>query len=190
MPHKFDAKNKHKLDNEKRRKMLPPEQTLISLGLKEGDTMADIGCGIGYFTVPASKIVGENGKIYAMDIHPEMLEEVHVKVKENNISNIETVLTEEYDLKLEADKITIAFICTVLHEIEDKAKFISEIKKSICDKGRIVIVEWQKIKSEFGPPVEHRLDKIDLINILDTFEFSDIRTIDIGENYYGVIAIK
>ena len=69
-------------------------------------------------------------------------------------------------------------------------KFINEIKRSICDRGRIVIVEWQKIKSEFGPPVEHRLDKIDLLNILDTFEFSDIRATDIGENYYGVIAIK
>ena len=81
MSHKFDAKNKHKLDNETRRKMLPPEQTLLSLGLKEGDIMADIGCGIGYFAVPASKIVGKSGKVFAMDILPEMLEEVHVKIK-------------------------------------------------------------------------------------------------------------
>lgn len=190
MSHKFDAKNKHKLDNETRRKMLPPEQTLISLGLKEGDIMADIGCGIGYFAVPASKIVGESGKIFAMDILPEMLDEVHMKIEENNISNIETVLTEENDFKLEASKITIAFICNVLHETEDKMKFLNEIKRSICDKGRIVIVEWQKIKSEFGPPFEHRLDKIDLLNILDTLGFSDIRAIDIGENYYGIVAIK
>ena len=61
MTHKFDAKNKHKLDNEKRRELLPPDETLIKLGLHEGDIMADIGCGIGYFTIPASKIAGDSG---------------------------------------------------------------------------------------------------------------------------------
>ena len=190
MTHKFDAKNKHKLDNEKRRELLPPEETLINLGLHEGDVMADIGCGIGYFTIPASKIVGDSGKIFAMDILPEMLQDVGIKIKENNISNIEIILTEENDLKLEDNKITIAFISSVLHEADEKENFLNEIKRIISPKGRIAIVEWQKINSEFGPPIDHRLDKIDLIKILDTVGFSNISTIDIGENFYGLIAEK
>ena len=123
MTHKFDAKNKHKLDNEKRRELLPPEETLIKLGLHKGDIIADIGCGIGYFTIPASKIVGESGKVFAMDILPEMLQDVGEKIKDNNISNIEIILTEENDLKLEDNKITIAFISTVLHEADEKKTF-------------------------------------------------------------------
>jgi len=190
MTHKFDAKNKHKLDNEGRRKLLPTEQTLINLGLHEGDIMADIGCGIGYFSIPASKIVGDSGKIFAMDILQEMLQDVEIKVKENNISNIETVLTEENDLKLEDGKITIAFISNVLHEANEKESFLNDIRSILSPKGRIAIVEWQKINSEFGPPIEHRLDKIDLIKILDTVGFSNISTIDIGENFYGLIAKK
>lgn len=190
MTHKFDAKNKHKLDNQKRRELLPPEQTLIKLGLHDGDIMADIGCGIGYFTIPASKIVGASGKIFAMDILPEMLQDVEIKIPENNISNIKTILTEENDLKLEDNKITIAFISTVLHEADEKENFLNEIKRIISPKGRIAIVEWQKIKSDFGPPIEHRLDKVDLIKILDKIGFSDISAIDIGENFYGLIAQK
>ena len=190
MTHKFDAKNKHKLDNEKRRELLPPEQTLIRLGLQEGDIMADIGCGIGYFSIPASKIVGDIGKIFAMDILPEMLQDVEMKIKENNISNIETILTEENDLKLEDNKITIAFISNVLHEADKKETFLSAIKRIISPNGRIAIVEWQKINSEFGPPIEHRLDKVDLIKLLDELGFSNISTIDIGENFYGLIAEK
>src|SRR5471030_208350 len=104
MTHKFDAKNKHKLDNEKRRELLPPKETLIKLGLHEGDIMADIGCGIGYFTIPAAKIVGGSGNIFAMDILPEMLQDVEMKIKEKNISNIKTILTEENDFKLEDNK--------------------------------------------------------------------------------------
>jgi len=190
MTHKFDAKNKHKLDNEKRRELLPPEETLIKLGLHKGDIIADIGCGIGYFTIPASKIVGESGKVFAMDILPEMLQDVGEKIKDNNISNIEIILTEENDLKLEDNKITIAFISTVLHEADEKENFLNEIKRIISPNGRIAIVEWQKINSEFGPPIDHRLDKVDLIKILDSLEFSNILTIDIGENFYGLIAEK
>ena len=79
MTHKFDIKNKQSLDNEKRREILPPYKTLIGLELKEGDTVADIGCGIGYFTFPAAEIVGESGMIFAMDISAKMLEEVDQK---------------------------------------------------------------------------------------------------------------
>jgi len=190
MKHKFDAKNKHKLDNEKRRELLPPDTTLISLGLQEGDIMADIGCGIGYFSIPASKIVGDFGKIFALDILQEMLQDVEIKIKENNISNIETILTYENDLKLEDNKISFAFLSNVLHEAEEKDKFLSEIKRIIAPNGKIAIVEWQKINSEFGPPIDHRLDKVDLINILTLLEFSNISTIDIGENFYGLIAQK
>lgn len=190
MTHKFDVKNKHKLDNAKRRELLPPEKTLVSLGLHEGDVMADIGCGIGYFTISASKIVGDSGKIFAIDILPEMLQEVEIKVKENNISNIKTILTEENDLKLREGTITIAFISNVLHEAENKEEFISEIKRSLSFQGRIAIVEWQKINSEFGPPIEHRIDKLDLIKTLDELGFSNISTMDIGENFYGLIAQK
>jgi len=190
MTHKFDAKNKHKLDNEKRRELLPPDETLIKLGLHEGDVMADIGCGIGYFTIPASKIAGDSGNIFALDISPEMLQDVGIKIKNNNISNIEIILTEENDLKLEDNKITFAFISTVLHEAHEKENFLNEIKRIISPKGRIAIVEWQKINSDFGPPIDHRLDKMDLIKVLDTVGFSNISTIDIGENFYGLIAKK
>ena len=190
MTHKFDANNKHKLDNEKRRELLPQDETLIKLGLHEGDVMADIGCGIGYFTIPASKIVGDSGNIFAMDISSEMLQDVEIKIKSNDISNIEIILTEENDLKLEDNKITFAFISTVLHEADEKENFLKEIKRIISPKGKIAIVEWQKIISDFGPPIDHRLDKMDLIKVLDTVGFSNISTIDIGENFYGIIAEK
>lgn len=190
MIHKFDVKNKHKLDNAKRRELLPPKKTLIKLGLHDGDIMADIGCGIGYFTIPASKIVGSNGKIIAIDILPEMIQDVEVKIKQNDISNIRTSLITEDDFKLEDSEVTIAFISNVLHEIEDKKTFLNKIKDNISSRGRIAIVEWQKINSEFGPPIKYRLDKMDLIKMLDTLGFSNISVIDIGINFYGLIAQK
>lgn len=186
----FDVRNKHKLDNEKRRELLPPKQTLVNLHLHKGDIMADIGCGIGYFSFSASKIVGNSGKIFAMDIQPEMLHDVEAKINENNISNIEIVLTDENDLKLEDNKVNFAFISNVLHEVEEKDSFLNEVKRIISHHGKIAIVEWQKINSNFGPPIEDRLDRMDLIKMLDTLEFSTIETIDLGEDFYGIVAQK
>ena len=79
MTHKFKVSEKQKLDNPERRAFLPPEETLRKLGLQPGEIMADIGCGIGYFTFPAASIVGPNVKVFALDVAPEMLAEVELK---------------------------------------------------------------------------------------------------------------
>lgn len=97
MVHKFDVKNRSKLDNAERRSILPSEKTIASFNLSEGDIMADIGCGIGYFTIPTSKIVGESGRIFAMDISPEMLERL-------GFVNISTVYVGENFYGLIAEK--------------------------------------------------------------------------------------
>jgi ubiquinone/menaquinone biosynthesis C-methylase UbiE len=190
MPHKFNYKGKCKLDNEERRKILPPEKILAEFGLGEKDVMADIGCGIGYFTLSASKIVGNGGRVFAMDIVPQMIQEVKVKIEENNISNVETVLTEENDLKLESGKVTFAFMCAMLHEVENKEKFLNEVKRIMVSNGRIAVVEWKKSSDKMGPPVEDRLEEADLTKKLDELGFSDILSIDMGRDFYGITSQK
>lgn len=187
---KFAINDKHTLDTEKIIELLPAKQTLINLDLQKNDIMADIGCGVGYFTIPAAKIVGKNGRIFAMDIFPEMLHDVQIKIKENNISNINILLTEENDLKLKNNTVTFAFLSNVLYEIDEKEKFLSEVKRIICPEGKIAILEWRKIKSNFGPPIEDRLDEMDSVKMLDKLGFSPISTLDIGEDFYGIVAQK
>jgi len=188
MTHKFDVKNKHKLDNAQRRSMLPPEKTLMTLGLKEGDIMADIGCGIGYFSIPASEIVGNSGKVYAMDVSEEMLNDVEKKIAENSIANIETRITDGGKLNLDNGDITFALISNVLHEVEDKGKMLGDIKRLLGTEGRIAIIEWEKIDSEFGPPKDHRLDKEELAKMMKSVGFRDISFVELGENFYGITA--
>jgi ubiquinone/menaquinone biosynthesis C-methylase UbiE len=165
MKHKFDAKNKNKLDNPQRRQLLPPERTLLQMGLREGDLMADIGCGIGYFTFPASEIVGDSGKVYAVDVSEEMLKDVEKIIQEKNISNVETMLTDGSMPGLEHSGITFAFTSNVLHEIEDAEGFIQGIKNILAANGRMAVVEWDKIDSDFGPPKDYRLDKAELAKL-------------------------
>ncbi|EYE88883.1 methyltransferase [Fervidicella metallireducens AeB] len=190
MGHKFHVSNKHKLDNEKRRELLPPEKILMDIGLRDGDKIADIGCGIGYFTFPASKIVGKSGRVYALDILPEMIEEIEQKIKENNSDNIITVLTEENNTKLEDNEVNYAFLCNVLHEAENKEVFLNEVKRIISKNGMISIVEWRKIDNEYGPPIDHRLDENHLRALLKDTGFNDVEVLHLNEHFYLVRGIK
>ena len=69
--HKFNIKNLEKLDNPKRRKSIPPEETLRKFQIKNKGTLLDIGCGIGYFTIPAANILNQ-GKVIGLDIMQEI----------------------------------------------------------------------------------------------------------------------
>lgn len=80
MAHKFDVNNKNKLDNPRRREMLPVNKILDEIGLKAEDNLADIGCGIGYFSFPAADVIGSNGLVYALDVKEEMIEELDKRI--------------------------------------------------------------------------------------------------------------
>jgi ubiquinone/menaquinone biosynthesis C-methylase UbiE len=188
--HKFNPANKDKLDNPWRRSVLPPEGTLKLLGLKKEDILADIGCGIGYFTIPAAKILDNDNKIYALDILEEMLYDVEVQKKELKIWNIVTVKTEEYDLKLANDSITFALLGSVFHEIEDKSRFLKEIQRVLKPGGRLAIIEWQKQKMDVGPPIHDRLDKGEIIQILESSGMTLKNQMDFSDAFYGVISTK
>jgi Methylase involved in ubiquinone/menaquinone biosynthesis len=93
MSHKFKVINKIKLDSPRRREVLPVSEILKAIGIQRSDVVADIGCGIGYFTFPLAEEVGSEGLVYALDIETEMLEDVKSKMKENNITNVIPVVT-------------------------------------------------------------------------------------------------
>ena len=76
-------------DNPLRRRLSDPFQTLENAGLKPGLKVLEVGCGPGFFTIPAAKIVTESGKVYALDVHPLALEKVQTKIEIEKISNVE-----------------------------------------------------------------------------------------------------
>lgn len=190
MSHKMNPAKKSKLDNEWRRENLPPYNTIEAFGLSASDTVMDVGCGIGYFTIPMADILDKKNKIYALDISDEMLEEVERKANISKIENIITVKVDEYDLKLPEGMCSFAFIANVLHEIEDRNRYINEINRILKTEGKIGIIEWEKKQTEKGPPVEHRADKIEILNLLESNGFKIINKLEFSDCFYGIIAIK
>lgn len=190
MHHRFDVKSFARLDNPERRKMLPPTETLQKVGLSPGDVVADVGCGIGYFTFPASYIVGLTGKVLAMDISDEMLEHVREKVHLSGAANIETIrIDNEQTLSLEDSLVDVALAFFVLHETEDAAQFIFSLNRILKPGGKLAIIDWKKSETPHGPPVTHRIDKETVISLLTEVGF-DVKFIEAGKEYYGLLGSK
>jgi ubiquinone/menaquinone biosynthesis C-methylase UbiE len=190
MTHKFDPININRLDNEWRRQNIPPLPTLEKLGLSSTDIVADIGCGIGYFTIPAAGMLDSENKVYALDTSDKMLEEVKKRISATDIPNIIAVKTSEYDLKLPDESVTFALLVNVLHEIEDKAQFIVEVRRILKAEGKLAIIEWEKENIEMGPPKDHRIGENETAALLRSFGMITGGAIQLANVFYGLVAVK
>ena len=87
-----------------------PQRLLKAAGLKQGQKALEVGCGPGFFTIPAAKIVGEEGFVYAVDVHPLAIERVKEQIEIEGIKNVKPILTNASDTGLSDQSIDLAFI--------------------------------------------------------------------------------
>lgn len=168
MAHKFDVRNAGILDSPERIRFLNPENNLDEIELNREMVLADLGCGTGYFAIPASFRVK---KVIALDIQQEMLEILRDKIKKDKISNIEPVLSHESSIPLPDNSIDVLFMANVFHEIEDRDSILNEGKRILKSNGKLIIIDWKKVEMDFGPPIEERLNEREVILICKSNDF-------------------
>jgi ubiquinone/menaquinone biosynthesis C-methylase UbiE len=147
------------LEDPGREEWQKPEEVIEKLGLRLGDSVADIGAGSGYFTVRFARVVGPAGKVYAVDIEHEMLAYIAQRAKQDNLQNIQTVLADPHDPKLPPGSIDLVFICNTLHHISERAKYYPLLAQALKPGGRLVNIDFQKRQLPFGPPLEMKIAK-------------------------------
>ena len=191
MIHKFDPKKMNLLDNEQRKELIPPHKTLKKIGLISGHTFLDIGAGIGYFTFPALDIVGNNGKVIAIDVSKEMIDELKKRSEGHNL-NLDILLCEENKINIPDGSIDIALMGFVLHEIADKMNYLKEVRRVLKYRGKFTLIEWIKKETAMamGPPLNDRLDLDDTIHILTEAGFRIEKSDVLNPFHYYIIAKK
>ncbi len=157
MPQRFDTRKRQHLLSEEREAALKPEKLLRDLGLSEGMTIADIGCGPGFFTIPAAKIVGEHGHALAADIQGEMLSTVRSRALEHGLSNVRIVKTNDREIPIASGSCDYVLLAFTLHEIDHRASFLHRAARTLKPGGRMIVIEWDKAPGPVGPPLEDRI---------------------------------
>jgi len=148
-----------------RRAHIDPARALGEFGLHQGAAVADLGCGPGFFTIPAAKIVGPRGIVHAADVQPEMLARVREAAEAARLSNIETHLVREvpradgwsYDVGVPDGVCDLVLVAFVLHEVEAPAAFLAAASRLLRPSGRIAILQWQPRDTYAGPAVQVRM---------------------------------
>lgn len=120
-----------------------PQQTVAELELEPDDAVADLGAGTGYFSLRIARAVPQ-GKVYAVDIQPEMLDALNYLKSEKNIENVEAILGDVDDPHLPENSIDLAFMVDAYHEFEYPREMMQGVMKALKPQGRVVLLEYRK----------------------------------------------
>ncbi|MDB4307823.1 class I SAM-dependent methyltransferase [Gammaproteobacteria bacterium] len=116
---------------------------LSNLPIKPGDSVADIGAGTGYFSLPMAELVGDAGTVYAVDIQAEMLAIIEERSATNGISNIERVLATADDPRLPADTLSMVLFVDAYHEFEWPREVMTAVRDGLVSGGKVVLIEYR-----------------------------------------------
>jgi cyclopropane fatty-acyl-phospholipid synthase-like methyltransferase len=159
------------LEDPKRDAYQKPHEVMQALALREGEVVADIGSGSGYFTLRFAAHVGETGRVYGVDIDPDMLRHLNRRIRDAGLRNVQTVLAEPNDPLLADRSIDRFVVVDTWHHIDDQAKYLGLMKKMLKPGGQVVMIDFQKKPLPLGPRLEMKIAREDLIQQMETNGF-------------------
>jgi len=134
-------------DNPLRRILHPPEKVLSGL-VRQGQTVLDIGCGMGHFSIGMARMVGEHGRVIALDLQDQMLDRVRRRAEKQRLSDRLILHKGEVaglDMKGEVD---FALAFWMVHEVPDQHAFFQSVKGLLKPDGRLLVAEPKMHTSE------------------------------------------
>lgn len=171
--------------------MVDPEFLFQKAQIQPGMHVADLGCGrTGHIVFPVSKIVGEDGLVYAVDILKEVLEVVDKRAKASSILNVHTVWADLEQVGYTAipdHSLDVGFLINTLVHAEDVGAMLKEAKRLLKDKSRLVVVDWYKEGLKFGPDDENFIDFEDVKNWTQENGMTLQEEFDVGRFHYGLV---
>jgi ubiquinone/menaquinone biosynthesis C-methylase UbiE len=155
----FPPQNLGQLEGPDRDVWQRPEQVMDALNIAEGSYVADLGAASGWFTVRLAVRVGPNGRVYAEDIQPQMIEVIKRRVpREIGYNNVHTRLGTAEDPKLPIGELDAVLIVDAFHEMEKPVELLRNAARALKPTGRLGIVEFTKAGGGPGPPMDERVD--------------------------------
>jgi len=112
-----------------------PEKALNAAGLESGQNVLEVGCGPGFFTIPAAKIVGETGNILALDVNPFAVEHVREKIEAAGLTNTKALLANAAQTTLPDHSFDLTFLFGLGRPIGDRDKMWSELHRLLKPAG-------------------------------------------------------
>ena len=146
-----------------------PDAVIQELHLSGTEKIADVGAGSGYFTFRFARALPK-GKVYAIDIEPEMLRHIHHKALTEGVNNIEVIKSTPEDPKVPAD-VDLVFVCDVIHHVKNKKMWLQQLSRQMKRGAHVVVIEFKEGDLPEGPPASVKIPKKKLIALITENNF-------------------
>jgi SAM-dependent methyltransferase len=150
-----------------------PDEILDALHLQRTDRVADLGAGTGYFSARIARLVPE-GKLFAVDIEPDMLRYLRQRAHHDNLSVLVPILASAESANL-PEPVDLVLVVDTYHHIDNRVAYFARLKASLRPNGRLAIVDFTAASSE-GPPRDHRIPSEQVTSELDAAGYKLVTT--------------
>jgi ubiquinone/menaquinone biosynthesis C-methylase UbiE len=183
-----NMKRRFRSDDPDRKEWQDPDRILTSIGVKRGMVFMDIGCGEGYFTLPAARMVGPEGSVYAVDIDIDAIDQLTRTATTEGLLNIFPEVNEGEKAVLCEGCADFVFFGNNLHDFRDPARVLENAKRMLCPTGLLIDLDWRDEPMEIGPPAEIRFSREKAARLIITAGFRIDTVRDEGPCHYLILA--
>lgn len=146
----------NKPDDNERRRWQNPERILAGIGLTPGMTFIDIGCGNGYFSLPAARLVGPDGSVWGIDINPDLIHKLGERARSEGLNNLNLICARAEETVIGTNIADIVFFGVVLHDFDDASAVLRNAGLMLKPGGRLFNLDWKSEPMQWGPPLRKR----------------------------------
>lgn len=186
----FNPGNIRKLEDPERLIWLPPQEVAGMLDLAAGMSVADVGAGSGFFAIPFARAIAPDGRLFAVDFQPEMLEFLRAKLNDPEAPrNVELIEGTASGTHLPDAGCDLIFLANVWHELDDHASVLREAARILRPQGRIAILDWRAdLPQPPGPPPDHRISEVETASTLESLGWAVSVSTTVGRFSYLIVA--
>lgn len=173
-------------------KFVNPADIIAHAGIAPGQVVVDLGCGGGFYTLPAAKVVGPVGKVFAVDILESKLAVTQSMARQLNLKNV-TVIKGDVDkplIEVPEGSVDIVMIASIIHQIYSKESLLKNAYRMLKTGGKILAVDWKKEATPFGPNIETRVSGDDLKKVMQDHGFTLEKEIPADSYHYAFLFTK
>jgi ubiquinone/menaquinone biosynthesis C-methylase UbiE len=176
------------------KELIDPFKLLEEAGMRSGMTVADFGCGtIGHYVFPAAKLVGPEGKVYAVDILKSVLNGVESRIKMESANNVTTLwgdLERVNGVNLPDGALDIGLLINNLFMSKQREAMFKECTRMVKHGGKMVVVDWKPTGVSFGPSPAQRLSAEEAGKLAESAGLVLEKMLDPGKYHYGMVYRK
>lgn len=167
-----------------------PQQNVLQIGLKEGMKVGDLGTGSGHYALSAAPIIGEAGRVYAIDIQEDVLRTLKGEAQSRGLTNLETVwgdLEKPGGTKLRDHALDAVMLSNTLFQLVHKDVALAEIKRILKPGGRLLVVDWAGGYDGMGPHNEHVVTEYVAEELFIGAGFHKVKGFRAGPHHYSIL---